>query len=285
MAEEAVLKKITLPKLEDTQEFYLYRLVQKNDPKMQKAIGSFREYNPYTSIPHESTVVIDNERVRLRYLEGVDTILVSEQEAKKIPDDVIKKGKSIAVIDGELRVHRTDKMLRLYLEMTSYNESSDYRVLGAKSIIMSVDETKESQSEVDFLDTQAEAIEVASGLSETEMLHIAKALNVEEMNNITQTKRRPDLIRKDVRMIASKEPRRFLAAAKFAGKGDSYLIKKALEDGKIVIKDKKAVWATSGTELCDVATHAKAVPALEQYIKTEDGKLLLEGLQEAYEKK
>lgn len=272
------------PKKTKEAEFVVYRLTERNDPKLAKYLGVVADYRPLTFLPHED-VINDKDygRRAIRYLEGYPTFYVDEQVERKIPDSIVNRGKSIEITDGEVRVHKNNKLLLKYLDICNFNVSNTNRDTSKRGLIYKVDEEAIAKKEAEILDMEEEALLKVRELEDEQLIPLAKFLDIPVIDAVGQGDRDLMSIRNDLRKYARKKPDVFLAAVSNPYVNTAYLIKVAL-DKKVITLGKvqgQAHFTGTGKLITKIPEGRNAEEFLVDYCYTEEGAEFLVALKGA----
>lgn len=254
-----------LDQIFDPEKKYMFRLAQLAPPR-EIPVYEVREgksypitgeeFTPFRNIVFTSQVVWNGQRRMLRYYDGCTSIFADEQpKDKDTIDQLIKQTQRRDFIKGKFGCYGDDRMLLLYLLISSWNAESEFRTRSANMVFIPLNADKKALIESSKLDETETALKYAKEASETKMLIHANFLGIP----ITDWDSGNDLTSKQIRTEYRKEALR--NSAKFIESYGNrsieikYYIDRALAKGLIhnTFNPNKASWQKSNSEICDIS--------------------------------
>lgn len=268
----------------DKDKKYMFELVESNPERelpvinmTTKRAAPHQAFKPYQNLVLTSQIVWENERRTLRYYDGCTTLFVDEQpKDKDIIDQYIKQSKKRAFIEGKFGVFGDERLLLIYLNICSWNASSEYRTRTSTAIFKPVNADQKANSITSKLDLIEEAMKYAREAKPTKMMIHASYLGIpttdwDSGNELTEKE-----IRALYREEASRNPENFIKTFGNQALEIQYYIDKSLENGTISnrFNPNKATWGQKNTEICDISglkTNDAISQRLFEFSQTEAG--------------
>jgi hypothetical protein len=262
-------------------DFYIYRLVKQN----RKITPNTPPYPPYYSLPNTSIVAYDPAKdeyssaetkqtkragaTKIVYLQGVDTIFASEQ--KDIPKETYRNPNNrIIFTHGELKVPSYEKTLINFLDWCSLNAESPFRRDDAKSEFKRIDEAKDNAKEIELMKIRKKAFDIAFNCSDEDMIPHAEFLNIKLMG-ANGLERDIELVRLDYQKFAEANPKKFVESVNNPKMRTQAMVKKALNDNKLVVDKGVARWKDSGKVIVTIPSDKDRVEFLADFTYTDEG--------------
>lgn len=226
-------------------------------------------------------------RYPIRYYDGCTTLFVEDQpKDREVIEQLLKSTRELSFIEGYLAVYGYDTMLKMYMDICSWNEESKYRVPTTEAIFKLLDAEKSRSAEANRLDLVEQALELAREAKEDYMLVHAKFLSVPMIDNVTSQPLTPKAIRTEYRKAAMNDPKKFIETYNDKTMAIKNWIERSLEVGEMstTLIPNKAVWAKTGVVICDISGLSSKEGILNRLIElsqTKEGaefKSHLEGL-------
>ncbi len=274
----------------DTSKKYMFELAMKNpEPELpvievqgQKArVSPHKEFPPYRNIIMSSQIVWKGQRRNIRYYDGCDTIFVDKQpKDRETIEQLIAQSRKRAFLEGKFGCFGEDKMLLLYMNITSWNTESPFRTRTADGVFKSVNPDKRATAEANKLDETEKALELAKNASNTKMMIHAAYLGIQTMDWDSGNELTEKEIRTAYRKEALRNSAEFITSYGNKSLETQYYINKALDKGVITNKfnPNKATWGSSNKEICDISglrTPEAIAQRLFEFSTSEDGEEFL----------
>ena len=252
-------------------QWYEYELV---DKFQVNTVGSTRPPFPENYLIRNTDVVYDHvtgtER-EIRYLEGVNTIWVDEQE--KLSDSKKKQRPEIRFVWGRLRVPAQKTALVHFLEVTNMNKGNKHRLPESRAIFKLIDEEAIEQANYKKFESEMNATELAKSAPYDIMLPHAKYLGInikdKEGNFISEIALRPLYYN-----IANKMADLFLKTYNNPTVLSKFIVDRAVEKNLVNLTHIKgqAVWSETKTFIVQIPDGKKPAEFLAEYCLTEKGR-------------
>ena len=188
----------------------------------------------------------------LRYATNQPSVFVDEQEGPATLEQIVFR-------DGSLFVPKSKQNLQLLLSVYHPLKNSVYSEL---------DEVKNAEDDLDYLEAEIEALNLASSME----IDLQEAiLRVEVGNKVNQMTSKE--VKRDVLLFARRNPSLFLELANDENVQVRNFGIKAVEAGLIKLSsDQRSFqWATNGRKLMAVPFDENPYSALAAWFKTDDG--------------
>lgn len=252
-------------------QWYEYELV---DKFQVNTVGSTRPPFPENYLIRNTDVVYDHvtgtER-EIRYLEGVNTIWVDEQE--KLSDSKKKQRPEIRFVWGRLRVPAQKTALVHFLEVTNMNKGNKHRLPESRAIFKLIDEEAIEQANYKKFESEMNATELAKSAPYDIMLPHAKYLGInikdKEGNFISEIALRPLYYN-----MANKMADLFLKTYNNPTVLSKFIVDRAVEKNLVNLTHVKgqAVWTETKTFIVQIPDGKKPAEFLAEYCLTEKGR-------------
>lgn len=254
------------PKKEEPKT-YVFRLIS------NASANDKRQFPPRFMVAN-TDIVFDEEtgfKRAIRYLPGVNTIWVDEQE--KLPENVKNKRPNLGFADGYMYVPSVDKMLVKFLSISN-------RCINAENRDETIQPTYElmnfeavSKKKIESVKTKHEAMKMALSASDDSMLEHSEFLGITKLNAQGIVKDL-DEIRVEYVAIAENKPEMFLKTYGNPATKAYALIKKAFETGLLSssIIEGQVHWAETRSLVSVIPSGEKTIEYLVKYcFKDGDG--------------
>jgi len=170
----------------------------------------------------------------ISYYDGCTTLFEDSQPQDKPTIDALKLATESKYFNhGSFFVEGYDRMLKLFMDWTSLNESSPYRNPASFPKFKSVLPGKELTNEGERMDMEDQATEIAKTAPIAKMISHANYLEIAMEDSITGVKYSNEVIRIAYRKKAKENPRLFIDSYSDATMEFKYKIKKLIEGGKL----------------------------------------------------
>lgn len=252
-------------------QWYEYELV---DKFQVNTVGSTKPPFPENYLIRNTDVIFDHvtgtER-EIRYLEGVNTIWVDEQE--KLSDAKKRQRPEIRFVWGRLRVPAQKTALIHFLEVTNMNKGNKHRLPESRGIFKLIDEEAIEQANYKKFESEMNATELAKSAPYDIMLPHAKYLGInikdKEGNFISEIALRPLYYN-----MANKMADLFLKTYNNPTVLSKFIVDRAVEKNLVNLTHIKgqAVWSETKTFICQIPDGKKPAEFLAEYCLTEKGR-------------
>jgi len=252
-------------------QWYEYELV---DKFQVNTVGSAKPPFPENYLIRNTDVIFDHvtgtER-EVRYLEGVNTIWVDEQE--KLSDAKKRQRPEIRFVWGRLRVPAQKTALIHFLEVTNMNKGNKHRLPESRAIFKLIDEEAIEQANYKKFESEMNATELAKSAPYDIMLPHAKYLGInikdKEGNFISEIALRPLYYN-----IANKMADLFLKTYNNPTVLSKFIVDRAVEKNLVNLTHIKgqAVWSETKTFIVQIPDGKKPAEFLAEYCLTEKGR-------------
>lgn len=268
----------------DEDKKYMFELAEENMPR-QTPVWNVRtnrpepqkSFKPYRNIVMTSMIIWKGQRRGVRYYDGCDSIFQDEQpKDKDTIDQFIRQTDRRAFIDGKWGCHGDERMLLLFMYVSSFNQESEFRTRTANIIYKPSNSEKKAVVEEEKLDLAERALETAKNALLSKIMVHADYLGIplkdfDSDNELTERE-----IRTAYRKEALREPKGFLESYGNRALETKYFIKKALASGLIdcTTNPNVAAWKSSGRKITDInglRSAAAICDRLFEHSQVEDG--------------
>jgi hypothetical protein len=235
-------------------------------------------FPPYKSIRLQDRIQVKGKGlVEIRVCSGEGTIYKNDQT----PDDkTVKKIERAAFTRGNLVVEGYDKQLLDFMMLSNWNESNPNRVTSAKKIFKLLDPKTSYASSIQAEKKDAEAKHWCLNAKFTEVMAYAKVLG---MKNVDM--KEEDAIRWDMKIIAERNPAKFLDEM---GKDETkrmFVIITAFEMDHLQLKGNSIYWSKNSVSPILTAPTGKDIKAhLVDWTFTQEGQEFYVELQKEVKK-
>jgi hypothetical protein len=250
-------------------QWYEYELTEKHFVP-----GNTRPPFPENYLMRNTDVVFDHitgtER-EIRYLEGVNTIWVDEQD--KLSDFKKRQRPEIRFVWGRMRVPAQKTALVHFLEVTNMNKGNKHRLPESRAIFRLIDEEAVEQANYKKFESEMNATELAKTAPYDIMLPHAKYLGInikdKEGNFISEIALRPLYYN-----MANKMAELFLKTYSNPTVLSKFIVDRAVEKSLVNLTHIKgqAVWSETKTFICQIPDGKKPAEFLAEYCLTEKGR-------------
>lgn len=229
-------------------------------------------YPPSFTIPNMTTIVwpggkdmFGEEREAglhmIRYYVGATNLFVDRQpkEQSIIEQFMRNPANQFEFIHGRYEVWGSDKMRKMFMDVSSYNNDSDTRNTSVVAFYKTYNEATEKAAQGKRLKLQKDALDMASEASDKQVLFHAAILGISLVDWDTQAERDLEMIKIDYQQTAMDNPEYFIDTFDKQELKASAWIKEAMDSGQISyeIVAGKATWVKSNIEICPVPPRAK----------------------------
>ena len=252
-------------------QWYEYELV---DKFQVNTINSSRPPFPENYLIKNTDVIFDHvtgtER-EVRYLEGVNTIWVDEQE--KLSDSKKRQRPEIRFVWGRLRVPAQKTALIHFLEVTNMNKGNKHRLPESRAIFKLIDEEAIEQANYKKFENEMNATELAKSAHYDVMLPHAKYLGINvkdrEGNFLSEIALKPLYYN-----MANKMPDLFLKTYNNPTVLSKFIVDRASEKNLISFTHVKgqAVWNDTKVFIVQIPDGKKPAEFLAEFCLTEKGR-------------
>jgi hypothetical protein len=250
-------------------QWYEYELTEKHFVP-----GNTRPPFPENYIIKNTDVIFDHitgtER-EIRYLEGVNTIWVDEQE--KLSDSKKKQRPELRFVWGKMRVPAQKTALVHFLNVSNMNKANPHRLPESRAIFKLVDEEAIEQANYKKFESEMNATELAKTAPYDIMLPHAKFLGInvkdKEGNFVSEIALRPLYYN-----IANKMADTFIKTYNNPSVLSKFIVDRAVERNIINLAHIKgqAVWSETKTFICQIPDGKKPAEFLAEFCLTEKGR-------------
>lgn len=268
----------------DVDKKYMFELAEENPDRQLPVIDMHTKrpaaqpkFRPYQNIVMTSHIIWKGQRRMVRYYDGCDSIFIDEQpKDKDTIEQFIRQTRRREFVDGKFGVHGDERMLILFLLISSFNGESEFRTRSANIVYKPCNSDKKAAAESEKLDWTEEALELAKNAPFAKILVHADYLGIplkdyDSDNDLTEKE-----IRTSYRLEALRNAKNFLESYGNKKLETKYFIKKALSSGLIDYSSipNKAIWKSSGREIKDISgmkSFAAVLDSLFEYSQLEEG--------------
>jgi len=268
----------------DPEKKYMFELAEENPERQLPVIDMHTKrpaaqpkFRPYQNIVMTAQIIWKGQRRGVRYYDGCDSIFIDEQPKDKDTIELyIKQTQRRQFIDGKFGCHGDERMLLLFLYISSFNAESEFRTRSANIVYKPCNSDKKATVESEKLDQAEQALELAKKAEYSKILVHADYLGIplkdfDSDNDLTEKE-----VRTAYRMEALRQPKIFLESYGNKKLETKYFIKKALATGLIdyITNPNKALWKTSGREIKDISgmkSFAAVLDSLFEFSQLEEG--------------
>jgi hypothetical protein len=256
-------EELFLAQVFDPEKKYMFELANENMPRHLPVVDfhakrpvPHKPFNPYRNIVMTAQIIWKGQRRGVRYYDGCDSIFIDEQpKDKDVIIQYINQTPRRAFIDGKFGVYGDERMLILFLLISSFNIESEFRTRTADAIYRPCNSDKKATIESEKLDLTERALELSKEASMTKIMIHADYLGIpltdfDSGNALTEKE-----IRTAYRLEALRNAKNFLESYGNKALEIKYFIKKAIGQGLIdtTTNPNKALWKSSSREICDIS--------------------------------
>lgn len=236
-----------------------------------------KPFIPYRNLVFTSLIVWKGQRRAIRYYDGCDTIFIDEQpKEKETIDQFIRQTQRRQFVDGKFGCYGDERMLLLFLFASSFNAHSEFRTRSADMVYIPSDASRKATADSLKLDMIEQALNLAKNAPYSKILIHSDYLGIpledyDSGNALTEKE-----VRTAYRLQASRDAKGFIDSYGNKALEIKYFIKKALSTGIIdtTTNPNKAVWKTSGREICDISglkSFAALLDRIFEFSQLEEG--------------
>ena len=250
--------------------YYEYELVEKFQVNTVGSKLPFPENYMIRNFDVVYDPVTKTER-NIRYLEGISTIWVDEQE--HLSDQKKKQRPEIRFVNGRLRVPAQKTALVDYLSKTNMNKANPNRLPDSRAIFTLIDNEAIEEKNFKKLESEMNATELAKTTAYEIMLPHAKYLGVNVIDE-----NRDYLPERSLRIryydAAKRNPDLFLKSFNNPLILAKFVIDRAIEAGLINLTQIKgqAIWSDTQTFIAQIPDGKKPTEFLAEFCLTEKGR-------------
>jgi hypothetical protein len=217
----------------------------------------------------------DYQPRQIRYVEGLKTIFVDEQEVNApLPENMLNKTTNQIIFeDGHLRIPSWNKQLIQFLKLNNQCENQKNKFKSVNNLYKMLDFVNTDDNVVELGKKKDRAYDVARTATEEDMIPHAKFLGIPFIHGATGEDRDIDVIREDYKAKALENPENFLLYATNPKVKIRYMIEKALAKNVITTGLVKGQlhWALSKQIITDIPTDKQPLDAITDYAYSEEG--------------
>lgn len=214
----------------------------------------------------------------IRYYDGCSTLFKDSQPTDKATVDALMLGTTAKNFNhGYFFVDGFDKMLKIFMDWTSLNESSPYRNPNIFPSFKSVLAERNLLSEGELLELEEKASSLAKSAPKAKMISHANFLEIAMIDNITNVAYSDEAIRIAYRMFAKQDPKKFIATFNDETLEFKYKVRTLIIEGKLSISliPNSLTWVSNGMPAMDISGLdgiEQVVNKAASFAQTEDGK-------------
>ena len=250
--------------------YYEYELVEKFQVNIVGSKLPFPENYMIKNFDVVYDPVTKTER-NIRYLEGVSTIWVDEQE--HLSEQKKKQRPEIRFVNGRLRVPVQKTALNDFLSKTNMNKANPHRLPESRAIFTLIDNEAIEEKNFKKLESEMNATELAKTTSYEIMLPHAKYLGINVIDE-----NRDYIPERSLRIryydAAKRNPDLFLKSFNNPLILAKFVIDRAIEAGLINLTQIKgqAIWSDTQTFIAQIPDGKKPAEFLAEFCLTEKGR-------------
>lgn len=289
---------------------YAYVLVKKNERREadvfeivngRHRLYEGKEYKPLQNLLLRSSIIWDGKSEKpfgwgdfpagrriIRYYDGCESLFIDQQpKDKETIDQVVASTRHFWFNNGEIEILGYDKMLKLYLDICSYNSESPYRVPSVDAIFRPINPEGDAALLAKNMDYLEEALKKAKEAPLDKVRLHAYFLGVPSLDLMTNRELTETALRAAYRKKAAENPQYFLDTYGNKSVELKYWIEKAIEQSHISFSavPGTASWKSSREVICDVSgfgSDAGKVERLIEFASTMDGEKFASQLKAMY---
>lgn len=268
----------------DTDKKYMFELAEENLPRQLPVVDMHTKraaphirFKPYQNIVMTAMIIWKGQRRGVRYYDGCDSIFMDEQPKEKdVIDQYIRQTIRRQFIDGKFGCYGDERMLLLFLFISSFNAESEFRTRSADVVYRPVNSDKKATAESEKLDLTEKALELAKNANMSKIMIHADYLGIPLKDFDSDNDLSEKEIRTAYRQESLRDPKNFIDSFGNKALETKYFIKKALQEGLIdwTKIPNKAVWANSSREIKDISglkSFAAVLESLFEFSQLEEG--------------
>ena len=286
LASVPTIKKVKQTKVKKEPELYIFKLIHEH-PKYYEGAKNFP---PVYVVPNVDTVLWnfgteedpDVQPREIRYIDGLKTIFVDEQEANgKLPDSVLNKQTSIISFeDGHCRVPAWNKPKIQFMTLCNLCDKNVNKFKRVNSSYTLLEYGNTDENIVELGKKKDRAYDIARSCSEEDMIPHAKFLGIPFVHGETGEERDMDAIREDYKAKALQNPEKFLLHAANPKLKTRYLVEQGIDKGIVTttLVKNQAHWSATKQLITSLPANENPIDALTEYGSTEDGQSFISTL-------
>lgn len=268
----------------DTDKKYMFELAEENLPRQLPVVDMHTKraaphirFKPYQNIVMTAMIIWKGQRRGVRYYDGCDSIFMDEQPKEKdVIDQYIRQTIRRQFIDGKFGCYGDERMLLLFLFISSFNAESEFRTRSADVVYRPVNSDKKATAESEKLDLTEKALELAKNAAMSKIMIHADYLGIPLKDFDSDNDLSEKEIRTAYRQESLRDPKNFIDSFGNKALETKYFIKKALQEGLVdwTKIPNKAVWANSNREIKDISglkSFAAVLESLFEFSQLEEG--------------
>lgn len=218
---------------------------------------------------------------RARLLAGVESIWMSEQ--KELDKDYVKQNRRSLIFEGRVcRIPKWDTSAIEFAKLTKHYIADPSTKTGGMYGYFEWNPQRQAEEEMRKENLRIEAMMMAAQAEEGKMKKHAIYLGISEADEMGIPKY-PKAIRSEYVKKAEANPKAFIESYDSVVVNISFLVQKALREGKIDLgkERNRAYWSNNGGLICSIPAGRNAREALVDYAtqKNNDGKDFLDKLE------
>jgi hypothetical protein len=262
----------------DEPKTYVFRLIS------NASANDKRQYPPRFMLANTDIVFDEetNSKRGVRYLPGVNTIWVDEQE--NLPENLQNKRPNLSFMDGYMYVPALEKMLVKYLSISNRCVNAENRDESIQPTYELMNFEAVSKKKMESVKTKHEAMKVALSASDDMMLEHAEFLGITKLNAQGIVKDM-DEMRVEYVSISENRPDVFLKTYGNPTTKAYALIKKAFEDGTLSssIIEGQVHWSETRSLVAVIPSGEKLIEYLVKFcFKDGEGEKFYDRLKDTY---
>lgn len=215
----------------------------------------------------------------IRYYDGCSTLFKDSQPSDKATIDALTLGtQQRAFSHGYFFVDGFDKMLKIFMDWTSLNESSPYRNPNVHPSFKSDLAEEALLSDGERLEMEDKANEIAKTAPKAKMISHANFLEIAMVDYITNVPYSDEAIRIAYRKYAKANPAKFIATFNDETLEFKYKVRTLIIDGKLSMSliPNSLTWVSNGMPAMDISGLdgiEQVVNKAASFVQTEEGKV------------
>lgn len=286
LASVPTLKKTKSLRQKKEPELYIFKLCQEH-PKYYEGAKNFP---PFFRIPNVDTILWnygtesepDIQPREIRYIDGLKTIFVDEQEANgPLPDSVLsKQTNDISFENGHCRVESWNKPKIQFMTLSNLCDKNVNKFKRINNVYTLLEYGNNDDNVVELGKKKDRAYDIARSCSEEDMIPHAKFLGIPFIYIDTNEERSMEAIREDYKAKALENPEKFLLHASNPKLKTRYIIEQGIERGIVTtgLVKNQAHWAATKQLITSLPGNETPLDALTEYASTSEGESFISTL-------